>query len=133
MIVLIPTNDGITIAPELKDTNAFRCLNITNGAVKEDLIRERENASLDDFIDLLEKESNFYDHPNSTLHQGAAEVAGCFHNGIVITTAINSEAKECFQKHNYEIILSRENNIINAILDYIKHFAPTESDYCCCP
>jgi predicted Fe-Mo cluster-binding NifX family protein len=133
MIVLIPTNDGLTIAPELNMANAFRCLNITNGAVKEDIIREIKNESLEGFIDAVEKDARFYDYAAGKIHLSAGEGTELIQNGIVITSAISSEAKERLQKHKFEIMLSRESNIINAILDYIKHYAPTESDYCCCP
>jgi hypothetical protein len=107
MKILIPTNDGLAIAPDFETTSSFRLLTVVNGMVQEDTIRPAANSEKELFT------SEF--HPT------------------VIARGILPETERNLQKMDYEIVHTQEINIINAMMFYLKAQAQMESNYCCCP
>jgi hypothetical protein len=116
MILLFPTNDGLSVLSEFEKANAFRYLAVVNGHISLDEIRKIEPGNLDAFLSVIEK--------NNT---------GPCNTATILTAGISKEVERIVQNHNIEVILTKETNITNAVMDYIKHFAISESDYCCCP
>lgn len=126
MKVIIPTNDGLTIAPEINKATAFRCMTIINGSVKEDTIQlvasdSVENLSFHFIVDsgTSISEMRWQDNP---LYQQ-----------FVIAAGFSEETEKEFQKKNYKSFKSSETNITNAIIGFLKKQTNIESDYCCEP
>jgi len=114
MEILIPTNDGLAIAPDFENASSVRLLTVINGMVREDAIRPVENIQKDLFPS---------DHSagDPLSHQ------------TVITRGILPGTERNLQKINCEVFHTQETNIINALNFYLKNVASMESNYCCCP
>ena len=114
MEILIPTHDGLAIAPDYENASAFRLLNVINGVVKEDAIKPVENSIKDRIPSDHSKED-----PSLTQ--------------IVIAREILPETEKNLEAVNYKVFHTKETNIINALNFYLKSAATMESNYCCCP
>lgn len=114
MEILIPTNDGLSIAPDFETTSSFRLLTVINGVVQEDTIRPAENSQKELF-------TSGHSSGDSSFHP------------TVITRGILPETERNLQKMDYEVVHTQETNIINALMFYLKNLALMESNYCCCP
>jgi predicted Fe-Mo cluster-binding NifX family protein len=112
MILLIPTDDGISIASMDDKAVGFRYLNIEN-----DEIKKNELSIFENFLPRFKKERK----------------NGINKEATVITSGISNEMEKLFQNYNFEIIMTTEHNITNAVLKYLKEYALNESDYCCMP
>jgi hypothetical protein len=116
MILLFPTNDSLFLTSEIEKANSFRYISIVNGYINKDEIRKTDIFSVDNLLSSIEKEYK------ETGNRRA-----------VITNAISKEVEDIVRKHHFEVIITKENNIVNALIGYIKNIAVSESDYCCCP
>lgn len=123
MILLIPTNDNISIAADFGKAFAFRYLIIINGYVKEDDLRRIEANKLEAFLNSLPSLSDFSTH-------GDIESKS---SGTILVSGISDEYEKFFWNNHFEIMRTKEHYIINAILDYLKNLATRESNYCCAP
>lgn len=103
MEIIIPTNDGLAIAPDFENASSFRQLTVINGTVTEDSVQPAETIG-----SLQDKQ-------------------------IIITRGILPLTENRLKSGNFEIYLTPETNIINALMAYLKEFANMESNYCCCP
>jgi hypothetical protein len=133
MKVLIPTNDGLTIAPDFEKASAFRFLTIINGSIKEDSfitvandLRDKYPFGLKELRDKALPEENILNTPN-------LKNKNKLNRQIAITLEISIEAEKNLQKINYEVFHTEETNIINALTSYMKNHETMESDYCCSP
>jgi hypothetical protein len=131
MNLLIPTNDGISIAPDLENAHKFRSVSVINGSVKRDEIRILEGG--------IEEQCNFTPVLNNvtgtTVRQdnsGRKNLNPEFHY-IIIANDISKETEKKLNENNLEVLLTTETNITNAIIYYLKYHSVNESDYCCCP
>lgn len=133
MKILIPTNDGLTIAPDFDKASSFRLLTIINGIIKEDELRSVSNDVTYDFLfngkDINEKVRHSGNMSNTIAVKN--KNSECLK--IAVTTSISNDAEKKLKKNNYEVFLTRETNITNAIIFYLKNYATIESDYCCSP
>ncbi len=104
MKILIPTNDGLTIAPDFEKAKGFRFLTMINGVIQEDVIRTPEPVTKD---------------PS--------------YEQVVIIRGILPETEKNLRILDHEVLHTQETNIFNALFAYVKDHATTESNYCCCP
>jgi len=132
MEILIPTDDGLTIAPDFENASAFRFLTIINGVIKEDAIRSVTNDDRDNFHFDLKDGCGSADSTgiNNDSDQSTKDP---LYRQIIITRGISPETEKNLQIINYEVFHTQETNIINALISYLKNFAIMESNYCCCP
>jgi hypothetical protein len=114
MIILVPTDDGISVASDFDKANAFRYMNILEGYVKVDELRKKETDAFD-----------------ALFSNSGKNGADCY--GIIITQSIPGKSEEIIQKYNFDIYLTREHNISVAILDYLIRYLTVDSDHCCAP
>ena len=131
MNLLIPTNDGISIAPDLGNALKFRSVSVINGSVKRDEIRILEGGieNQRSFTPVLNNVTGAtVIHNNSGRKQPNPE----FHY-IIIANNISKETEKKLNENNLEVLLTTETNITNAIIYYLKYHSVNESDYCCCP
>ena len=132
MNLLIPTNDGIYIAPDFDEAHKFRFLSIVNGSVKKDEIRIINEG--------IEKEFQSGIYGKTGTNSGKKEISLSKMKSrnpefqyIVIANRISKKSEKKLNENNFEVLLTTETNITNAILYYLKYHATSESDYCCCP
>jgi predicted Fe-Mo cluster-binding NifX family protein len=132
MNLLIPTNDGISISPDFDAAKKFRFLSVINGSVIKDEIRISKNVS----------EIEFYSRGKETCNNNSVkddlEIPEMKHHyqkiqNIVIVNSISKETEKKLNDNNFEVLLTSETNITNAILYFIKYHSTCESDYCCSP
>jgi hypothetical protein len=114
MKILIPTVDGLSIAPDFESATAFRLLDVMNGEVRGDVIKPGAYRKSDFILPALSGRESSDQH-------------------TVITRGIMAETEADLQKSEYEIFHTEEANIINALMFYLKNYAIRESNYCCCP
>ena len=131
MNLLIPTNDGISIAPDLGNALKFRSVSVINGSVKRDEIRILEGG--------IENQRSFTPVLNNVTgatviqnNSGRKQPNPEFHY-IIIANNISKETEKKLNENNLEVLLTTETNITNAIIYYLKYHSVNESDYCCCP
>jgi hypothetical protein len=123
MILLIPTNDNISIAADFARAFSFRYMFINNGYVKDDDLRRIEAHNLEDFLNSLQSSSD-----SSAPAGNESKTAGA-----ILVSGLSVEYERFFRNHHFEIIYTKEHFIFNAVLDYIKRSAYRESNYCCAP
>lgn len=134
MKVLIPTNDGLTIAPDFEKASAFSFLTIINGSIKEDALRSASNDVRDNFpFNLKDKCDTAKPTENISSTPPDLKNKDPFYRQIAITPGISHEIEIKLHKNNYEVFITQETNIINAIIFFLKNIATMESDYCCNP
>jgi hypothetical protein len=133
MILLIPTNDGFSLAPDFDKANAVRYMTIINGYVKEDELREIDTNVFEDFLSTLGNNENVLSQSVNESALSKDRNKGEEKIGTVITAVISNEMKKIICNHNFNIILTPEHNIINVVMDYLKYYDKKESDYCCMP
>jgi hypothetical protein len=126
MKVIIPTNDGLTIAPDLNKATSLRCLTIINGSIKEDTLKpisadSNENRPFKIIAGLGLNRSDIWENHNPLYQQ------------FVITTEFTKEIEKKLQKINFKLFTSPETNILNAIIIFLRNQKNQESDYCCGP
>jgi hypothetical protein len=130
MNLLIPTNDGISIAPDIDHANKFRSLSVVNGSVERDELKEFEGG--------IENQLNIGSILNNNsgktviLSSGGNQITSELHY-IVIANNISKNTEQRLNENNFEVLLTTETNITNAILYYLRYHSVNESDYCCCP
>lgn len=126
MKVIIPTNDGLTIAPDINKAPAFRCMTIINGSVKEDTINlvSSDSGGNLPFNLIFDSGLNISEisWQNNPLYQQ-----------FVIASDFPRETEKEFQKINFRSFKSTETNITNAIIDFLKIQSSRESNYLCEP
>jgi hypothetical protein len=127
MKIFIPTNDCLTIAPDINKAASLRCLTIINGSIEEDILKSvsfdsNENIPYRIISDSCLNSSETPGFTNNPLNQH-----------YVITTRLSKEVEKELQKINCKILTSAETNITNAIISFIKNLRNLESDYCCSP
>ena len=127
MKIFIPTNDCLTIAPDINKAASLRCLTIINGSIEEDILKS---------VSLNSDENIPYRIiADSCLNN--SETRGLINNPLyqkyVITTGFSREVENELQKINCKVLTSTETNITNAIISFIKNLKNLESDYCCSP
>lgn len=126
MKVIIPTNDGLTIAPDLNKATSLRCLTIINGSIKEDTLKP---VSCDS-----NENQPFKIIAGSGLNRSdIQETQNPLYQQFVITTGFTKETEKKLQKINFKLFTSPETNILNAIIIFLKNQKNQESDYCCEP
>lgn len=126
MKVIIPTNDGLTIAPDLNKASSLRCLTIINGSIKEDTLKSVPGDSNENLPYKIIADSVLY---NSDINNSIDPIFQQF----VITTGSSKEVEKELHKINFKLFTSPENNITNAIIIFLKNQISLESDYCCAP
>jgi len=126
MKVIIPTNDGLTIAPDLNRATSLRCLTIINGSIKEDTLKPVNFDSNENWPIKIIAGSGFnrsdIPEPQNPLYQQ-----------FIISTGVTKETEKKLQKINFKLFTSPEPNILNAIIIFLKNQKSRESDYCCEP
>jgi hypothetical protein len=127
MKIFIPTNDCLTIAPDINKAASLRCLTIINGSIEEDILKPilcdlNENIPYRIIADSCLNSSEIIGPINNPLYQQ-----------YVITTGFSKEVEKELQKINCKVLTSSETNITNAIISFIKNLKNLESDYCCSP
>ena len=130
MNLLIPTNDGISIAPDLAHANKFRSLSVVNGSVERDELKEFEGG----IENQLNPVSISYNKTGKTIipAMGQKPINSELHY-VVIANNISKKAEKKLNENNIEVLLTSETNITNAIIYYLRYHSIHESDYCCCP
>jgi hypothetical protein len=127
MKIFIPTNDCLTIAPDIDKAASLRCLTIINGFIEEDVLKSVSFDSNETIPYRIIADSCL----NNT------ETAGPINNPLyqqyIITTGFSKEVEKELQKINCKVLTSAETNITNAIISFIKNLKNLESDYCCSP
>jgi predicted Fe-Mo cluster-binding NifX family protein len=129
MNLLIPTNDGISIEPDFDHANKFRSLSVVNGSVESDELKEFEGG--------IENQLNIGSILNNNsgktviLSSGGKQITSELHY-IVIANNISKNTEKKLNENNFEVLLTSETNITNAILYYLRYHSVNESDYCCC-
>lgn len=133
MILLIPTNDGISIASDFGKAYSFRYMTIVNGHVKEDDLRRIEINAIEGFLKTLEKQE--YEMNNSGYTSGLTQdhENELKNIGTLLVSGISNEFEKVFRNHHFEVIFSSDHIIFNAVMDYIRDHATSESNYCCMP
>lgn len=132
MNLLIPTNDGISIAKNFDDTNKFRLLSIINGSVALDEIRVIKDGVENEFHPIKEI------HPatisgKTGITTPAMKKEDVELQYIILANNISEKSEKKLCQNNFEVLLTRETNITNAIIYFLKYQTIHESDYCCCP
>ena len=128
MNLLIPTIDGISVAPDLEHANKFRSLSVVNGSVEKDELEEFEGGIENQFnIGSILNNSSFKTVIPATEQK---LVNSALH---FIANNISKKAEKKLNENNIEVLLTSETNITNAIIYYLRYHAIHESDYCCCP
>jgi hypothetical protein len=126
MKVIIPTNDGLTIAQDLIKATSLRCLTIINGSIKEDTLKP---VSCDS-----NENRPFRILEGSGLNKSEIrDTKDPLYQQFVFTTGSTKEIEKKLQKINFRLFTSPETNIINAIIIFLKNQRNQESDYCCEP
>lgn len=116
MFVIIPTNDWISVAPDIESTSGFRLMIINNGCVvMEKLISVGDKKP----GELLSK-----------LDQGLQLPANDNDKTII---AVNTSDKIKSALHEFSFFNPSGINITNAVNQYIRETGNYESDYCCQP
>ena len=113
MKIIIPTNDGLSISPDFESTSSYRFLKVVNGVVLEDTVEPVGS------------------NHNSLLALGNNDRDPLYHQTL-ITREILPETERDLLRLEYEVVHTRETNIINAVMFYLKNLATMESNYCCC-
>ncbi len=113
--ILIPTDDGLAIAPDFDQASSLRLLTVSNGIIKNDTIRAASQVDRLISTNPVFQNRNPLDRP------------------VIIARGISEETEESFRSDNCEVLHTRETNIVNALMSYLKNAAAAESNYCCCP
>jgi len=130
MNLLIPTNDGISIAPDLDHSTRFRSLCVVNGSVEMDELKEFEGGIENQLNTGSSLNNSCFKTVLSATDQKRVNSALQF---IVIANDISKKTEKKLNENNIEVLLTTETNITNAIIYYLRYHAIHESDYCCCP
>ena len=132
MNLLIPTNDGISIASNFDQTHKFRLLSIVNGSVAMDEIRVIEDGVENEFHPDKQIDTRTHTVGNGITSPGLKKEDAELHYIILANNISEKSAKKLCQK-NFEVLLTRETNITNAIIYFLKYHSINESEYCCSP
>ena len=130
MNLLIPTNDGISIAPDLEHANKFRSLSVVNGSVEKDELKEFDGG--------IGNQVNIRSILNTNTRKAVIQTSeekqiNSELHYILIANNISKNTEKKLNENNFEVLLTSETNITNAIIYYLRYHAINESDYCCCP
>jgi predicted Fe-Mo cluster-binding NifX family protein len=104
MEIVIPTNDGSTIATDFEQASSYRFVTLTDGVVQKDVTEA--------IAPLTPDQKNQH---------------------LIMVRGISPESEKNLISMNYEIIHTQDPFIVNALFSYLKRFARMESNYCCCP
>jgi hypothetical protein len=133
MLLLIPTNDSISIASDFSRAFSLRRMIIMNGRIADDDLIRMEFINIDGFIRIIEKfENNMSQTPgNSDL--STKQEASSTNTRTLLVSGISDEFERNFQNHRISVFRTSEHFIINAVLEYMKYYASLESNYVCMP
>jgi hypothetical protein len=116
MIVVIPTNDGISIAPRLEEARLLRLLEIERGQITREKAEAFSGRKIDDLLsEFMTEEKSKSDNLN------------------VIFGKEGSLTDKKISAGRFSLFCSEDSNIINALMHYLKDNASNVSDYCCQP
>lgn len=116
MFVIIPTNDWISVAPDIDSTSGFRLMLIRNGSV------------------VMEKLISVGDmKPRELLNQldQGLQLPGKDQDKTIISVNTSDTVKSVL--HEFSFFNPSGINITNAVNQYIRETGNYESDYCCQP
>jgi predicted Fe-Mo cluster-binding NifX family protein len=133
MTLLIPTNDGISIASDFARAYSFRCMTVVNGHVNEDDLRRIETNAIEGFLKTLEKQEYKMGKSGYTSGLTPDKKNELENIGTVLVSGISNEFEKIFHNHHFDVIHTSERIIFNAVMDYLRDYAASESNYCCMP
>jgi predicted Fe-Mo cluster-binding NifX family protein len=132
MNLLIPTDDGISIAPDFEHAHNFRVITVSNGSVTKDEIRVIKESVEKEFHQGISsnavKDSGKTVKDFSRIHRSDTG-----NQYVVIANNISKKSEKKLHDNNFVFLPTMETNIINAIIHFIKYHMIQESDYCCFP
>jgi hypothetical protein len=132
MNLLIPTNDGISIAPDFDEAHKFRILSVVNGSVDKDEIRILHQGIEKEFQSAAVCPDSLIPFKNEMISQSGKKSDMKYHY-LIIANNISKETEKNLNENNFDVLLTTETNITNAIIYYLRYHSTSESDYCCCP
>jgi hypothetical protein len=117
MILIIPTDDGISISTDLKKAENFLILTTLNGLIEYEEIKKAGKGGIINLLEIIKGSRNYHDNGSFSL----------------VVRSGNAEDSLPSNQGNLRILRTNDNNITNALIYFLREEATKESDYCCQP
>jgi len=116
MLVIVPTNDWISVAPDIEKTSGFRYMIIRNGDVISEELLNVGNSK-----------------PGEILTEISHKVNSKWNDKLKTIILMNDLRPGRPIPDGYNIFHPANKNITNALNEYLTAYTIAESDYCCMP
>jgi predicted Fe-Mo cluster-binding NifX family protein len=113
MKIAIPTSDGLTVAAEFINAKGFMALTLSSDKVIREEIRWSDQAA-----------------SNPSLAQRVSGINDC---DYVILREADAGLCEELAKAHIEALKTKEDIILNVVMEFVNDPHRKESNYCCCP